>query len=293
MINLPHPMKPAHISVGAVAHRNDDHVAIFTHVGATDILVIDGGTSVAERDYLNAVGGDVAWFVHAFTAALEQELRLERSQQDCVHAAVAVVGTAFERMTAQAAMPLHAWPIAALTWLRIEARDGIHRASMYALGDCKSLLRTSDGACIDLDPFVNPQDAVLQVEIAKLRTEGLADPVERRERMLPMLRARREFQNTQPAPAVLCVRPNGAFQARTRSIDLEPGASLLIMTDGFYRLVDPYGRYTDAGLMEACHVRGLPAMLDELRTYEAVTGSTGARAVKAADDASAVLWVAS
>lgn len=292
MIKQPHPMKIAHISAGAVAHRNDDHVAVLTHAGATDILVIDGGTSVAERDYLDPVQGDVAWFVHAFTTALERQLRPGRSQQECVHAAVESVRASFDEITDRSPMPLHAWPIAALTWMRVSARAGAHCATLYGLGDCKSLLRTPTGACIDLDPFVNPQDAVLQAEIAKLRAEGLTDPVERRERMLPMLRARREVQNTQLAPAVLCLHPNGAFDARVRKIDLEPGASLLIMTDGFYRLVDPYGCYTDSGLAGACIERGLAAMLDELRTYEAVVGGTAARAVKAADDASAVIWTA-
>lgn len=285
-------MKIAHISAGATAHRNDDHIAIFDHAGATDILVIDGGTSVAERDYLDLVHGDVTWFVRAFTAALERELAPGRSQQECVHAAIDVVRARFEELTGQGAMPLHAWPIAAMTWLRLDERDGVQRAALYSLGDCKSLLRTAAGGCVDLDRFVNPQDAVLQAEIARLRAEGVTDPEQRRERMLPMLRARREFQNTQLAPTVLCLRPNGAFQARLRSIDLEPGASLLIMTDGFYRLVDPYGCYTDGALVDACLERGLPAMLDELRTHEALAGGTGARAVKAADDASVAIWTA-
>lgn len=283
-------MNIAHICAGSVPNRNDDHVAVFTHAGTTDILVIDGGTSVADRDYLDSVQGDVAWFVQGFTDALEHELQPGRSQHDCVRAAVHRVRTRFERLTEQGAMPLHAWPIAALTWLRVDGRDDVHRATLYSLGDCKSLLRTPAGDCIDFDPFVNPQDSVLQAEIAKLRAEGLTDPEQRRERMLPMLRARRAFQNTQPAPAVLCLRPNSAFQARTKNIDLAPGTKLLIMTDGFYRLVDPYLRYTDAGLMEACLERGLPAMLDELRTHEAAVGGTGACAVKAADDASAAIW---
>ena len=285
-------MKIAHISAGATSYRNDDYVAVFNHAGLTDILVIDGGTSVAERDYLDPVHGDVAWFVHAFTEALEQELAPRRGQQECVHAAIGVVHTRFERMAGHGAMPLHAWPIAAMTWLRIDEHDDAQRAALYSLGDCTSLRHTAAGGCIDLDPFVNPQDAVLQAEIAALRAEGVNDPEQRRERMLPMLRARREFQNTQPVPTVLCLRPNGALQARVRSVDLEPGSSLLIMTDGFYRLVDPYGRYTDCALMAACLERGLPAMLDELRTYEAVAGGTGARAVKAADDASAAIWTA-
>lgn len=285
-------MKIVHISAGATSRRNDDHVAVFDHAGATDILVIDGGTSVAERDYLDPVHGDVTWFVHAITAALEQELAPGRGQQESVHAAIGAVGARFEQIAGHSAMPLYAWPIAAMTWIRIDVRDGVQRAALYSLGDCTSLLHTAAGGCIDLDPFVNPQDAVLQAEIAQLRAEGVSDPERRRERMLPMLRARRAFQNTQPGPTVLCLRPNGAFQARVRSVDLEPGTSLLIMTDGFYRLVDPYGCYTDDALVEACLERGLATMLDELRTYEAVSDATGARAVKAADDASAAIWTA-
>lgn len=177
-----------------------------------------------------------------------------------------------------------------MTWLRISERDGAAQASVYSLGDCKSLLQTPADGCIDLDPFTNPQDTVLQTEIARLRAEGIVDAEQRRERMLPMLRARREFQNTAPEPSVLCLRPNGAFKPRLLDVELPAGARLLIMTDGFFRLVDPYGLYSEAGLVDACLERGLGAMLDELRTHEACIGGTGVRAVKAADDASAVIW---
>lgn len=281
-----------HLSAGATAHRNDDHVAVFTCAGTTDILVIDGGTSVADTDYVDPVQGDVAWFVHAFTSALGRVLAPGRKQQDCVIAAVEIVLAQFEQATEKRAAPLYAWPIAALTWLRMDPRGGATQASLYSLGDCKSLLYTPGGECIDLDPFVNPQDAVLQTAIASLRAAGITDPEQRRERMLPMLRARREFQNTAPQPAILCLRPNGAFKPRLRDVELQTGARLLIMTDGFYRLVDPYGLYSDAGLVDACLERGLGTMLDELRTHEARVGGTAARAVKAADDASAVIWAA-
>lgn len=281
-----------HISAGAISDRNDDHIAVFSHAGVTDILVLDGASSVAEHDYIDTVQGDVSWFVHAFTAALEQVLAPGRSQQDCVHEAVATVRSSFERGSLAHPAPMHAWPIAALTWLRIGQENGVARASLYSLGDCKSLLLTPGGECVDLDPFVNPQDDVVQAVIARLRADGVTSVEERRARMLPMLRARREFQNSAPAPEVLCLRPNGAFAPRIRRFDLDPHASVLVMSDGFYRLVDPYDLYTNAALMAACLDRGLAAMLDELRTHEATSRGTGTKAVKAADDASAVIWSA-
>ena len=86
-------MKIEHISIGAYpgSQRNDDHVALFTSAGATDIVVIDGASSVADRDYIDERQGDVAWFVHAFTAALEKTLTSGRNQQDCVWVAIADV----------------------------------------------------------------------------------------------------------------------------------------------------------------------------------------------------------
>lgn len=285
-------MTLTYLSSGAHARRNDDHVAVFSARDVTDVLVIDGGTSVAGRDYIDPMRGDVSWFVQAFAAAIDRNARPDRSQQASVEAAVAAVRARFIEAGGHETAPLHAWPIAALTWLRILDRDGRSTASLYSLGDCKTLLRAADGAVSDPDPFSNPQEAVLQAEIARLRAAGVVDSAQRRERMLPMLRARREAQNLAPAPTVLCAQPHGPFQARTCAFELAPGAALLVMTDGFYRLVDTYGLYTDAGLIARCEEHGLDAALDKLRAFEGSSGDTGERAVKAADDASAVLWVA-
>ena len=287
-------MKIEHICAGARpgSLRNDDHVAVFTSAEVTDIVVIDGGSSVAERDYIDERQGDVAWFVHAFAAALQRTLKPGRNQQDCVWLAIADVRAQFTNLAVGLNVPLHAWPIAAMTWLRISHHNGVTRATLYSLGDCKTLLYTAPANCIDLDPFVNPQEAILQDAIATLKTEGVDDPVRRRERMLPMLRARRESQNTAPMPNVLCLAPNGPFQARTGSVTLADDARMLVMTDGFYRLVDLYGLYTDASLVEACIGFGLRSQLDKLRSHESTSARNAISAVKSADDASAVLWTA-
>ncbi|MBB6133159.1 hypothetical protein HD842_001270 [Massilia aurea] len=288
-------MKIEHVSAGANpnSQHNDDHIAVFTCADVSDIIVIDGGSSVAERDYIDEVRGDVAWFVHAFTDSLQKILIPGRDQPDCVRMASADVRAQFMHLTDGRDVPVHAWPIAAMTWLRISHHDEAAHATLYCLGDCKTLLYTTSGPCIDLDPFVNPQEAVLQDVIAKLTADGIADPASRREQMLPMLRARRESQNLAPAPGVLCLDPNGPFHARLHSVELTHDASVLVMTDGFYRLVDLYGLYTNATLVEACITHGLKAQLDKLRNYEATSARTAERAVKASDDASAAIWTTS
>jgi hypothetical protein len=270
---------------------NEDLVAVHGHGALTDILVIDGGSSVAGRDYVDHEIGDVAWFVRRFAATLAALLAeapdAGSAQDEMVAAAVDATRAGYLAASAGAAVPAYAWPIAALTWVRIIHHRGEDELRLYCLGDCKTLLRMPDGSVRDLDPWTNPQEAVLQGVLAGLPP----DPAARKARLLPLLRARREQQNAAAAPGVLCLRPAGPFDARRQNLRVGPGASLLCMTDGFYRLVDPYDALSPAGLIDACRARGLEAVLAELRALEA-RGGIGGLTVKPADDAAAVLWTA-
>lgn len=280
------------VSSGAAGHGNEDHVAVFEQGDVADIVVLDGGTSVAQQDYVDrdgADGGDVAWFVRRFGAAFGAALAGRGSQEQLVRAALDAVRAEFDDRTAGVAVPVYAWPIAAMTWIRLLPGRGATELLLYCLGDCKALLLRPDGSVQDLDPWVNPQEAVLQEAIGALAREGVMDPAARRERLLPMLRRRREEQNTAPSPQVLCLAPAGPFGARRYAVRAEAGALLLVMTDGFYRLVDPYGLHTDASLARACARDGLDAMLDGLRAHEQAAGRAGLT-LKPADDASAVSW---
>ncbi|MGJ7917082.1 protein phosphatase 2C domain-containing protein [Massilia sp. LXY-6] len=278
------------VSSGGGGHANEDHVAVFEQGHVADIVVLDGATSVASRNYIDHQAGDVAWFVRRFSAAFGDALTGRCPQEQAVRTALEAVRTDFHWHTAGLAVPVYAWPIAAMTWIRILPGHGASELIVYCLGDCKTLLLRPDGSVQDLDPWVNPQEAVLQKAIAALAGEGVGDPAERRERLLPMLRRRREEQNTAPMPQSLCLMPAGSFAARRYSVRAESGAVLLVMTDGFYRLVHPYGLHSDASLARGCARDGLDAMLAGLRAHEHAAGAGTDLAVKQADDASAVVW---
>jgi hypothetical protein len=187
------------------------------------------------------------------------------------------------------AVPVYAHPLAALAWIRIRQAQDHLALSLYCLGDCKVFAVDAAGAVRDLDPYVNPHEAVLKDAIAALGLEGVCDPAAKRARLLPMLRARRASQHGSPAPEVLCLAPRGEFKAREYALRLAPQTAVLAMTDGYYRLVDTYGLYTIEELAQRCRTDGLAALLDELRAFEAARASA-TLAVKSADDASAVLW---
>ncbi|GGZ03247.1 hypothetical protein ACFFTM_21415 [Pseudoduganella plicata] len=293
MDNAPRGVRPQltidTVCDGATATHNEDLIAVFGQDDLTDILVLDGGTSVAEMDHIDAEQGDVVWFVRTFCRLLEPHLRRDRSQGDSVRLALAKTHAAFLDRIGGADVPLHAWPIAALSWLRIVHTEETTTLQAWCVGDCKTLLFDGDASIQDIDPHVNPQEAILQAQLKQLADDGIVDAVARKAHLLPMLRARREEQNTASQPSVLCLAPRGPIVARTFTMPLAPGAVILGMTDGFYRLVDPYRLLTAGELARRCAVMGLAPMLAQLRTFEADQSRSHSLAVKGADDAAAVL----
>ena len=290
---MPRPVRPP-LSIdtvcdGATATHNEDLIAVFEGDGLTDILVIDGATSVADSDYIDRENGDVVWFVREFRRLLQPHLRRDRAQDDSVQMALADVKAAFLARTRGADVPLYAWPIAALSWLRIVHDAQTPTLHAWCVGDCKTLLFDGDASIQDIDPYVNPQEAILQAQLKQLADDGIVDAAARKENLLPMLRARRAEQNTSPQPSVLCLAPRGPIVARTFTVPLQPGAVILGMTDGFYRLVDPYRLLTAGELARRCAVVGLAPVLAQLRAFEADQLRAHSMAVKRADDAAAAL----
>jgi hypothetical protein len=283
-------MKIEQISSAANGGGNEDLIAVYETQEQVDIVVIDGGTSVADQDYIDPELGDVVWFVRTFAASLGKTIGKGRSQEESLQLAVNDLRGVFQERTSGVTVPLHAFPIAALSWARIRPAASDVTIELFCLGDCKTFVLTPEQSVVDLDPYINPQEQVLQNEIAKLSSEGIGDPAVRRERLMPMLRSRREYQNSCPSPTVLCLQPNGVFNARQHTVRIDSTSMLLMMTDGFHRIVDTYRLHSLEEIAQLCARDGLEKALKVLRDHEAACKASASRSVKSADDASAVTW---
>jgi hypothetical protein len=279
------------VSSGASDGHNEDLIAVIEHDGCIDIVVMDGASSVADRDYIDADSGDVVWFVNTFAAALAAVSTREIDQEQSVLLALERVRARFDERAGDGTIPLYAQPIAAMTWIRITDNGDGATLDLYCLGDCKVFLLSPDNDVVDLDPWVNPQEAIVQSHLARLAAQGVRDAADRRERLLPMLRGRREEQNTADSPGCLCLQPRGPFAARRYTLRADPGAMLLAMTDGFSRIVDTYNLCSIDELAQRCLRGELAALLAGLRAFESGQSDSASMTVKRADDASAVAWV--
>jgi hypothetical protein len=76
-------------------------------------------------------------------------------------------------------------------------------------------------------------------------------------------------------------------------IPIQPGTRLLLATDGFTRLYEIFGAYTENTLLEAAFERGLASLVAELRRLEDQDPDcTSAARIKKRDDATAILAIA-
>lgn len=236
--------------------------------------VIDGATDATDLKPFPGESG-AAWLAETFSSRLMQSA--PQSSED-VRAYFSRVLTDVAAEAARASkvplvsLPGEALPVASSMWLRRlgEACDFVWS------GDCFAIAEEGPGRA------------------RLIGTEEKADNETREAaRMLAMspeerwalLQAQRRSAND-PARGLVTLNPDAARHMSTLRLSLPEGAHVLLMTDGFYRFVEPYRLETPQGLLDRVIRDGLLPTLRALRAHEAKPHS---QRLKARDDAAAVL----
>jgi hypothetical protein len=173
--------------------------------------------------------------------------------------------------------PKASYPTAAATWVR--AKGG--KVEGATLGDSIAIVRTPAAQVTVFGEAGKPAEEQTRAKRVMAMTA---------DERLKWLRDVRAIHNTEKGYWVFGVQPEAARHAVYQSADAPSGTRVLAMTDGFYRLVSPYGLYTDAQLIEAASAKGLGALLSELRAQEASPEDDAKIGrFKTSDDATALL----
>ncbi len=178
--------------------------------------------------------------------------------------ALSDVTAEWQTLAAAEGIPYYAVPLAAGIWLRWQ--DDI--LEVISLSDCRGFYQTTPNGVITplgiLDDTSN--DAELTTYITAAQRDGVA-PAAMWDKMLPVIRERRAAFNYPNNLNCFSVYPNMARQLTVTRLPLMPGV-ILLCSDGLFRLVDLYYRYTSKSLMTAVCDNGLSALLTELRSIE-------------------------
>jgi hypothetical protein len=174
-------------------------------------------------------------------------------------------------------------PCGSLAMLRV--KDGV--AELSSLGDCR-IVYGVDGHCFGTSG-VTVLDERLGAEVIALQKEGVLQR-EIWSRLLPLTRRHRSLMNRSEGYWTTDLTGDGLDHIEIEHVPARASGRFLLMSDGFYRLVDVYRRYTYPTLLAAAQARGLGSLFDELRAIEADDPECRKYPrLKPRDDATAVL----
>jgi serine/threonine protein phosphatase PrpC len=230
---------------------------------------------------------DAAWFTATLNARLQALAPYASDGPALLAEAVGEVAGMFLAQAPDERREPLSWPITQV----VLARVGAGACDLWSLGDSAAYLSDADGSVTVLDAVPELRDAETK-EVADLfaRTGATTASV----RVTPLFRERwverRRRQMSGEEPPVLSLDPGFAARATHLRVPFEPGANLLLATDGFSALVELYRAGDPAWLLDRARATGLAPLLDEIREIEA-EDPDGRRfpRYKTSDDATAVL----
>ncbi|ONH28117.1 protein phosphatase 2C domain-containing protein [Pseudofrankia asymbiotica] len=224
------------------------------------VWVIDGASSFDDGPLVAGLSPP-AWLSHAASQLLHDVPWSGRGLADVLAAVIEQLAD----LGAAHGLAGSEFPTAAITLVR-QAGDQVEVAS---LGDCSVLVGVSGGKPVEVtDPqFDGAEEAVL----ARVRDRmSRGTPAEEAYREIRTeLRQRRRERNSPAGLWVLGPDPEAARHAAMRVVPAPPGTDVVLMSDGFTRVLWPFGLVGDAAeLMERVISDGAARLLDELRDAE-------------------------
>lgn len=273
----------------AGAKINEDGYGLWPGDAPRAAWMLDGVTGINDRALLPGPS-DAAWFVAQVQEVLPA--LLSRSPDMPVADLVgALAGELHRRQAASWLDPRGAdgreTPAASFALVRLIGEE----IEIARLGDCLVLLEARDGTVTVMDhPVLSEIAADTRRTLLDLRAAGMSDPRHLFEKMMPVLRAQRRQRNCADGYGVLAAEPSCAAMLHVDRTPAGTLRSVLLASDGYYRLVDHYGAMNDAELVHQTRMQGADALLERLRAIEAADPLAVAYPrLKICDDATALL----
>jgi Protein phosphatase 2C len=274
------------VTEGSGAVNEDGWGYTGTPDDVTAAWVLDGVTGINGKNYLSS-GTDAAWLVERAHKHLLKLAALDMSLREIISRLVQSLIADWH--DAAKGVDLHEDydPPAACLILAKRYDDGWQAAR---LGDSSLLARQAGGrrAILAASPN-NAFDRWLAAEAAKRRAAGARDNKALLAEFQPQLAQGRKLRNRAGGYSIL--EANISALEFAEYIDLGKPSEIMLCTDGYFRAVDHYAMYSEAGVLDASSVKGgVNSVLEEIRAVEAADPNCEKfPRFKPADDATAIV----
>jgi serine/threonine protein phosphatase PrpC len=263
---------------GDAAKPNEDS---FAHSDAA-ALVMDGATMLG--DPLMPGPSDAAWLATFGARRLMAHLQ-DQEPKKALRSAMADAEKSFNALRLRDVEAQWQMPCASVMLTATHA-NGLE---FLWLGDCGAVIAQGDGVTVVGETMAKRSaESARARKVAQEKNVSSAAPGVRAQ-FMDHLRAARGRVNSGDY-WLFSPDKRAAAHAQRKIVKVEPGALLLLASDGFLALASDYGAYDAAGLIATAKSKGLAVMGEELRAIENkdANGDRFAR-FKKSDDATALL----
>jgi len=268
---------------------NEDGYGLWPTEAPRAAWVLDGVTGINDRPLLPSPS-DAAWFVAQVQEVLPALLAAS-PDTPIAELIGAMVRELEGRQSKSWLDPRGAdgreTPAASFALVRLLGEE----IEIARLGDCLVLLEAMDGAVAVTDhPVLEQAEAETRQAIQDLRAAGMTDPHQVLDKMIPNLRAQRRRRNCMNGYGVLAAEQSCVTMLHVDRRSMQGLRSVLLVSDGYYRLVDHYAAMNDVELVRRTRTEGAGRLLQQLRAIEAADPFAARYPrLKIRDDATALL----
>lgn len=266
---------------GDPAKPNEDSFAFLDHAA----LVLDGATPLGPP--LLPGSSDAVWIAQFGARRLAAHLKDGDTPDQALKHALQDAEKSFEGLRRAPMREKWQTPCASLMLVVEPGREG--EIEFLWFGDCAALIEQDRGIEIVGDTIKKRgEEAARARKVAQGANLSSITDVNRPE-IVPLLRAARNRINS-GGNWLFSPDVRAAAHVAKKTVAVNPGARLLLASDGFLALVSDYRAYDARGLMDAAVSKGLAALGEELRALEK-SDQAGERfpRFKTSDDATALL----
>lgn len=264
---------------------SEDALGFASNADGWHAWAVDGATPIGERPFLMDEGRtDAAWFA----ARLSEEIGRALTAGPLAPARVEAILEALRGEWLSAGgdrVPVHEWPLAAMTYVCARPRDGGHTVYSLDYADCEFLagpagegakppLGAVDGAALNVSDIVWPRKT--WAPLGASRPALAATEVERRRAKIADLTS-----------SAVSINPQSAHCGSAAERFFEGPLVGLVCSDGFARLWNEYGLIDKGAALELARAGALRDGLKRLRAHEVSARSTD-EMMKPSDDAAAL-----
>ena len=261
------------------AIRNED-CFFFTNDSA---VVLDGATGLSALSFSPESDGN--WFVNQFKFHA-QNLKDKVSVVDNIEIILSKILANLPEETQLENSPAYQLPSAGMVWAKFEDNS----IDFYRLGDCKAFIKRGQRVQEVFPPSTLEElDALSKKKMKEGIQNGLSS-IEARHAILPTLRANRSKMNKLNGYGALSLSLDSLNFIEKRTLKVNSGDQILLMTDGFYAQVETYNMITYEKLFSEIEQKKSGVLLKKMRSLELNDKNlhTFTR-LKPSDDATSVL----